>query len=230
MFTKEALRKYNTVMWETIETYNRVSLDETKLCISEGNSKIGRVLNISTPPVLTCPNCAECTKLCYDIKACLFRPEVMRARARNFSILVRDRNRYFDAIKERLKHRRKRKFFRWHVGGEIIDIDYFNRMVEIARDFPDWKFWTYTKNYAIVNQWINNHGKSRSAIPRNLTVMFSEWKGMEMINPYGLPEFRVIFAGESAPDGARICPGNCEHCIEHNCNCVRGETVYCHEH
>ena len=67
-----------------------------KLSITSSNRKIGRVLNVSLPPVLTCGNCGQCKKYCYDIKAVLQYPNtVVRARMRNYMLLKANRDEYF---------------------------------------------------------------------------------------------------------------------------------------
>ena len=90
----------------------RGGIGSVKMCISTGNRKIGRVLNVSLPPVLTCANCSECKYLCYDIKACLQYANVVDARARNLAILRADRDEYFRRIDDKLSRRRTNKFFR----------------------------------------------------------------------------------------------------------------------
>lgn len=226
MFKIESIRKVLSLLNSAKAKYSKLSVDEIKLCISTGNVKIGRVMNVSLPPMLSCPNCKECKHLCYDIKACLQYPDtVVDARIRNFVILTKDRDEYFNRIDAAISRRRKNKFFRWHVAGDIMDTDYFDRMVKIAEQHPDFRFWTYTKNYCAVNAWVAEHG----TVPENLSVMFSEWRGMPMDNPHNFPEFRVVFKDEQRPAGF-YCPGNCDVCKAGNCGCVNRQTVYCMEH
>lgn len=228
MYSTESLKKVVKIMREHGSILAKLPVEEIKMAISKGNRKIGRVMNVSLPPLLSCANCSGCSKLCYDIKACLQYPDtVINARMRNFTILQKDRAEYFRRIDDAISRRRKHKYFRWHVAGDIIDTDYFARMVEIARRHPDFKFWTYTKNYRVVNEWVDKNG--RDALPENFSVMFSEWRGMPMDNPHGFPEFRVVFKGETPPKG-HYCPGNCDICKEINRGCIVGETTYCMEH
>lgn len=230
MYSKETMVHYGARLRTLCEELERAPLESLHACISTGNRKIGRALNVSLAPIVTCANCSGCSRLCYDIKACLAYPSAFAARARNTVLLRRDRARYFDEIETRIQRRRGPRLFRWHVAGDIVDIDYFARMVEIARRHPDFRFWTYTKNYPVVNQYVREHGGTRRrAIPANLSIMFSEWRGMEMLNPYHFPEFRVVFKGEKAPRG-HYCPGNCELCTAAGRGCPAGETTYCHEH
>ena len=228
MYSIESITKVIRQMKEAEKALISRPVKNIPMCISSGNRKIGNTLNVSLPPIMTCPNCAECKFLCYDVKACLQYPNtVIDARIRNYVILKKDRNEYFNRIQEALNKRKANKYFRWHVAGDIIDIDYFDRMVKIARDNPDFKFWTYTKNYKAVNEWLDNNG-GKSAIPANLSVMFSEWRGVEMVNPYGFGEFRVVFKDEEKPKGF-YCPGNCDVCIKSGRGCISNETVYCNE-
>ena len=221
-------KKAVTIMKNIIADYMSAPLNSLHVAITNGNRKIGRVLNVSLAPVITCCNCKECLKLCYDIKAVLQYKNVALARSRNYVILMRDREKYFNEIIEAIKHRKTNKYFRWHVSGDIVDVDYFDHMVKIARMFPDFRFWTYTKAYVFVNKWVEENGKEN--IPENLSVMFSEWKGIPMINPYGFPEFRVWFHSEKKPEKVHWCPGNCETCLKSGTGCPYGQTTYCEEH
>lgn len=232
MYSKESIRKMLQLMAAKRAYYEAIAAADIDICISKGNRKIGRVMNVSLPPVMTCANCAECMFYCYDVKACLQYPEtVIDARIRNLAILMQDRDDYFARIDAAMSRRRKNKYFRWHVAGDIIDADYFARMLDNARRHPDFIIWTYTKNYDVVNAYIAEHG--RDAIPANFTVMFSEWRGLEMRNPYGLPEFRVVMKDDAEkPDPAthHYCPGNCDICKATGRGCPAGETTYCREH
>lgn len=228
MFKIETIKKVVRLLNSKRAELEQKKVSDIPMAISKGNRKIGRVMNVSLPPILSCANCKECKFLCYDIKACLLYPAtVIDARVRNLVILLKDRNEYFRRIEQAISRRRANKYFRWHVAGDIVDIDYFDRMVKIAEQHKDFRFWTYTKNYKVVNAWVSEHG--RDAIPSNFSVMFSEWRGMPMENPYGFPEFRVVFKDEQRPNGF-YCPGNCDICKAGCKGCIGGNTVYCMEH
>ena len=223
----ETLRALMARMQALLAMYMALPVEQIKICISAGNRKIGRVMNVSLPPILSCANCSGCSRICYDIKACLQYASCMDARIRNLAILKLDRARYFALIEHAISRRRTNKYFRWHVAGDIIDIDYFDNMVRIAREHPDFIFWTYTKNYKVVNAWCEEHGREK--IPANFSIMFSEWRGMPMVNPYNFPQFSVVFKDEQKPRGF-YCPGNCDICKAAGRGCVVGESVYCMEH
>lgn len=237
MYKAETLKKYLTIARDAL---TRVQSNPAGVYvhISRGNRKIGRVMNVSTAPVLACANCKECKDFCYDIKACMQYPgNVLTARVENLYMARFARRQYFQQIKEACARRRSNKFFRWHVAGDILDADYFEHMIEIARMFPDFTFWTYTKNYAIVNHYVATHGGNRYvAIPMNLSIMFSEWDGLAMDNPYNFGTFSCKLKDGNknhAPeyfDGLYKCPGNCDICKATGRGCLVNENTYADEH
>ena len=233
MYSKESIQKAVNLMNARRAYYAPVAVDQIKMSISAGNRKIGRVMNVSLPPIVTCPNCAQCMYYCYDVKACLQYPNtVIDARMRNLSILLKDRDEYFRRIDAAMSRRRKNKYFRWHVAGEIVDIDYFSRMIDNARRHPDFIIWTYTKNYSVVNEWIKENG--RDAIPSNFHIMFSKWDGLKMENPYNMPVFACKMKAGNVDDMPweimYKCPGNCDICKAAGRGCIAGENTYADEH
>ena len=227
-FSRESIRKVLRLAGEYRAMYMETGTDDIKICISTGNRKIGHVMNVSLMPMVTCANCKECMHFCYDIKACLQYPKtVISARMRNTCLYWKDRNEYFARIEKAISRRRKNKFFRWHVAGDIPDRWYLSQMVNIARNHPDFKFWTYTKNYDTVNEFVRIHGGEKDkAIPGNLSIMFSEWKGLPMNNPYSFPVFACRFPDEKIPENTFKCPGNCNVCMKACRGCIIGENTY----
>lgn len=204
--------------------------EKVKVTISKGNKKIGNTWNLSTAPVITCGNCSECMFFCYAIRDIFkfgydfLKNCVLRSRAKNTAILLHDRNDFFGQIDEFCSGNRKVKVFRWHVSGEIVDKDYFDRMVTIARNHSDWIFWSYTKMHDIVNEWISENG----ALPKNFNVMFSRWLGTEINNPYNMPEFCTV---ENVPENAtNVCGGDCQYCLENKTGCPYGKSMLCKLH
>lgn len=239
MYNKESLVKVVKLMRATEKAYESKASADIKMCISKGNRKIGRVMNVSLPPIMTCHNCKECKYFCYDIKACLQYPNtVIDARIRNYVIMQRSMADYFNRIEQAIERRKTNKYFRWHVAGDIVNMEYFENMVEIAKRHPDFVFWTYTKNYNIVNQYVWEHssGFVADAIPTNFHIMFSEWDGMPIDNPYGFPIFTCkLKSGNKnhSPeffDSLYKCPGNCDICKACGMGCIGGMDTYADEH
>lgn len=229
-FKPETIRKVTAMLNQAVNHYKAMQFEQVKLCLSSSNRKIGRVMNFSIAPIITCgKNCKGCKGFCYDVKACLQYPNtVIDARARNTVLAMYHREKLFAMIDAAMSRRRANKFFRWHVAGDILDLDYFARMVDNARMHPDFVIWTYTKQYHIVNEYCARFG--RDSIPSNFHVMFSEWRGLPMDNPHGFPEFRVVAVDDEYIPTGFYCPGNCDDCKRMGRGCVAGETVYCWLH
>ena len=108
--------------------------------------------------------------------------------------------------------------------------EYLTEMVKTARMFPTVRFWTYTKFHSVVNEYVKENGGKEKAIPANLSIMFSEWTGMEMDNPYGFGTFIVVDKEQTPPAGVWHCTGDCGICIRANRGCVVNETAWVWKH
>ena len=149
--------------------------------ISIKGSKVGDIANFSLPPVETCNKESPCiTDGCYAVKAYGMYPASRVAMDVNLALLREGR---FDQFKEELNKVLKKvykktvgkmlkgdkiNYFRFHVSGDAFSPEYFNAMCDVARANPDIGFWTYTKQYAILD-------KCKGNIPDNMSVLVSCW-------------------------------------------------------
>lgn len=197
-----------------------------KVSISNKNSKMGPIPSVSLPPIITCKNCASCSKDCYAAKLARLRKTVREAWKRNLEIVSTDRDSFFTQVKAAAMITR---FFRWHVSGDILDIDYFDRMVKIARELKGTEFLVFTKNYEDVNEYFKSHKK-----PGNLHLIFSlPFDGAKIDNPHNLPTAAVIFKGQEPDPSYKICGGNCTECACRGVGCwslKKGETIAFNKH
>lgn len=223
-YKEETLNSYTARALEAIATASR--LEQIHIHIAKGNRKVGRVRNVSLMSRICCGNCKTYEHYCYDIKAALQYKTVMTARAENTALAYRDRKEYFNQIVESLTPKCKIKAFRFHVGGEILDEEYLRGMCYVALMRPDWKFWTYTKMYDIVNRFIRNCG----SLPENLVILYSKDQNSYVDNPFGMPEAYTVIKGDLEPSDKVKCPGNCETCLEGGFGCPFGDSVYFLEH
>lgn len=166
-----------------------------------GNTKIGQTGNVSLPPVLTCRLGVPCAQDgCYAKRSYVLwgaRP----AWDENFALLQSDRAEYFRQIADAIA-RRRFAWFRWHVGGDIVDQHYLDQMCHIAEQFFDTQFMAYTKQYDL-----------RYCVPENLVVIASMWPGYGDPDRITLPRFWMQDGTEwRVPPGAFTCPGQCENC------------------
>lgn len=200
--------------------------NDCKISISTDNRKMGAIQSVSLPPVKTCRAGAPCIKDCYACKMCRIYKNVKESYERNLSILENCPDAFFVQLDAALKVNR---FFRIHVSGDFKDAAYFARCAEIVKNNPDCKVLAFTKQYEIVNAWIDENGP----LPENFKVIFSGWGDWKCENPYNLPETNVIFKDTIVPDNWKICGGNCFECACRGCGCwelKNGETIAFYKH
>ena len=195
--------------------------------ISSGNSKMGSVPSVSLPSIKTCRQCA-CQSKCYAQKLERLRPAVRNAYQHNLEVLINEPETYWREVEASVMMSR---FFRFHVSGDIPTAEYLANMVAIARRNSHCEILCFTKRYEMVNEFIEQNGE----LPSNLHMIFSGWIGLDMVNPFSLPEAHVRYRDGSttACDNAVECGGNCTECamIDGGCwNLQKGQQVVFNEH
>lgn len=196
--------------------------------ISNGNSKMGSIPSISLPSVVTCREDCECKKSCYARRIEKLRPAVLNSYKHNYNLLVSNPETYWREVEATIMMSR---FFRFHVSGDIVDNVYLAHMIDIAERNTHCEILCFTKKYEIINQ----HLKFGGTIPKNLHIILSAWVGLEMVNPFLLPEAHVRYRDgtTTACDDAKECGGNCSECAitDGGCWSLRnGEQVVFNEH
>lgn len=197
-----------------------------QLHISAGNRKLGAIPSVSLPAVITCRKNAPCAKDCYARKIERLYKNVRNSYAENLEIYKTSPDSYFMQLNVAVM---MNKYFRLHVSGDFPTADYFKRCIAVAVANPDCKILAFTKQYEIVNAWIDENGD----LPANFKVIFSEWPGLEMNNPHGLPESHVIFKDTAICDEWKICGGNCTECACRGVGCWElkaGEHIAFYKH
>ena len=195
--------------------------------ISKGNSKLGAIPSVSLPSIKTCRNCA-CQEKCYAQKLERLRPAVRNAYQHNLEVWIKDPETYWREVEASIMMSR---FFRFHVSGDIPSFKYLINMVEIARRQPHCEILCFTKKYNLVNELIEQGDE----LPSNLHMIFSGWVGLEMANPFSLPEAHVRYRDGSttAREDAIECSGNCTECALTEGGCwslQKGQQVVFNEH
>lgn len=206
-------------------------MSNNMVCISKGNRKMGAIPSVSLPPVITCPKGCPCAAKCYAAKMCRIYPTVRESYNRNLDILNTDWNGYWDQVRAAV---RMAKYFRFHVSGDIPNAAYFKEMVITARNNPGTHILAFTKQYDIVNHYIDTFGE----LPANLHLIFSMWDNAwnaNIHNPHNLPVSAVIFKGAEwkAEYFDKICGGNCTECACRGVGCwelKKGEHIAFYEH
>lgn len=194
--------------------------------ISKGNSKMGAIPSVSLPPIVTCKHCETCAKKCYASKLCRIYPSVKASYDRNLAILNESRDAYFTQVKASAMMSR---YFRFHVSGDIIDLDYLDRMVKLVKECKGTDFLVFTKNYEDVNEYFAKHRR-----PKNLHLILSlPFDGAEIDNPHNMPTAAVVLKGNEPKPSYKVCGGNCTECACRGVGCwelKKGETIAFREH
>ena len=199
----------------------------SEVSISSANKKMGKISSVSLPSVVTCRKCA-CQQKCYARKLERLRPAVAAAYKRNLDVLQSDPDTYWREVEAAIMLSR---FFRFHVSGDIPDITYLIRMVDVAQRNQHCQILCFTKKYELVNDYLSGG----AVLPSNLHMILSAWTGLEMQNPFLLPEAHVRYRDGSttARDDAKLCGGNCTECACTDDGCwtlQRGEQLIFNEH
>lgn len=200
--------------------------------ISPGNSKLGSIPSVSLPAGITCREDCECRKKCYARKLERIRKSVRDAYQHNYQVLKCTPNTYWREVEASIMMSR---FFRFHVSGDIPDEDYLRHMIDIAGRNRHCEILCFTKKFDIVNDKLSEFMTRGKQLPPNLHLIFSGWRGLEMKNPFHLPEAHVRYrdGATTARADALECGGNCTECALTEGGCWSlgcGEQVVFNEH
>lgn len=153
---------------------------------------------------------------------------------RNLTILKTEPDVYWREVEGKIM---MSTFFRYHVSGDIPDMDYLMHMVQIAERNKHCNCLCFTKKYEMINSYLSKLQENGSdpVFPANLHIIMSGWKGIKMDNPFHLPEAHVLYRDgtTTASPEAKECSGNCTHCAITDSGCwtlKRGEQIVFKEH
>jgi len=177
--------------------------------LSMGNRKMGRVMSFSLPPGLTCADDIPCLSTCYAAKMERIYPTVKNSWKNNYDLLQKYWGDVFVNDICAAIRKKKPELFRWHVGGDIFSKDYLDNMCLIAKKNKDVKFWAFTKQFSVLEDYDDK-------IPENLTIVLSVWPphvpSDELKEKYGCCYFQDAEENYDVPEDAFICDGDCEMC------------------
>jgi len=172
-------------------TLHTIELTEnTKVHITLGNRKIGKVINFSTLPgnathyakargtkvtdiVGTCgQNCNCCFDECYAKRSLVQHHNAVAKAWGENTLLIRYRLAETMAqIQEFINKHPSRKLFRWNVSGELENVFQLEAMNDLAKANPQLKFGIYTKNFRVVREFV----KRGNTLATNFALNLSQW-------------------------------------------------------
>ena len=180
-----------------------------KLTISKGNMKLGNIPNLSLPPIKTCANGIQCAKKCYAMKAYRQYLNVRKAWDGNLALWYAFPWDFQTQLHIFLEKKRPR-YFRYHVGGDIPSRDYGIMIWNTAGAFPKTQFLVYTKRPSQID-WDR-------PFPKNLHVLVSRWPGDQLTHCVSSKLHAQAWVLDPNNPDSRIpkrafeCPGSCQTC------------------
>jgi len=157
--------------------------------------------------------------VCYALKGRYVFPNVLEAMEKRFQSLT---NPLWVEAMVKLIGSKKRSYFRWHDSGDLQGRWHLEKIVEIAKRLPDVKFWLPTREYNIVQEYVNEG----LTIPDNLTIRLSAFM-LDGAAPEALAKRLKLVVSGVASDKSYTCPApeqanQCKDCRA----CWDKETFY----
>jgi len=175
--------------------------------ISKGNSKVGKIPNISIRPILDCGNCSACANKCYAMKAYKQYPGVRKAWDDNSKEFRKDTwkaiGQVWNFLLDSKIKKRKVENFRIHVAGDFLNQNHLDSWINLCRLEEETNFMANTKMFNL----------DYSNIPKNMHVRLSMWPGLT-IPESTLPKAWLDDGTETRiPLTAFVCAGKCDGCL-----------------
>lgn len=208
---------------------------QPRFTLTNGNTKLGKgIPAINMPQGVTCNPKAPCFKGCYATRGHFVYKAVKECYNNNYQAYLTNPKQFFKDVANQTK---LFSFVRVHASGDCPDVNYLKGLVWVAKQNPQTTYLMFTKQYKIVNDYMNHAHK----IPSNLRIVFSTWLTWVPENPYNFPTTWVRFpeTGKTKelfktsngliPKNAFQCTGYCPDCLK--CWKVeRGESVVFKKH
>lgn len=170
-----------------------------RLRISDGNSKLGRIPNVSFPPIISCREDAPCTEKCYALKSYKMYQNVRTAWGENYKLWEKDMNQFFSELDAYLRWKQPR-LFRFFVAGDIPNQDFVDEMAVLPSST---KYLTFTKRYDL----------EYGVLGDNHQIILSTWPEFELPKNKDLPWAWLSTDSRIPEDMSYLrCIGKCDEC------------------
>ena len=150
-----------------------------------------RVFNFGIPAYksasgkLTCPFAKDCVKYCYAQKGAYIWGNVSPAFERRYEATKLDT--FVDLMTQEVR-RKKVDFLRIHDSGDYYSPAYLEKWLQIARNNPQTKFYSYTKSVPLFEN---------VELPENFDVIFSQGSKVDfLIEPETMRHSKIFKSAE----------------------------------
>lgn len=187
---------------------------------SEGNKKLGRVLNFNLMPIVTCNKNAPCTGLnggeggCYAIRDMKRYKECRKSWGENTDLLMNkhEYSLFVESFCEAINIFNC-NLVRLHSDGDIFSVEYLDALCKVAKKNRSVKFMTYTKQYDIISEYL----KMGNTIPKNFKIYLSAWNSFkpseELENDFQIAYYNDFNHSNLIKwEDSFTCPGSCPQC------------------
>ena len=172
-----------------------------KTRISNGNSKLGTIANISLTPGKTCSPeaCRTClTHGCYAMKSYRMYKNVRAAWDANTELATSDLATMESDLMQYFGSVNAPRFFRIHVGGDFVTREYAEMWARVAGANPHTNFLAFTKQWNVIRG---------IPFPDNFSIVLSAWPGTV------IPEdLRALYSVAWLDDGSEEVPADALEC------------------
>ena len=190
-------------------------IDDMRLSISKGNTKLGKIPNFSLPPLVSCFPNIPCRDACYAIPTYKMYAATRKQWDDNFTTtktLIADGYKHllFNMFLE-FMNKFNPPYFRIAVSGDFRIInddmtrDYINVWRNVAEHTPETKYLVFTK------------APAKFHIPKlpNLKRIWSAWNGAKVRNDLdGIAWYKNMQTPDKRiPRDALPCAGACHDCM-----------------
>ena len=111
---------------------------------------------------LTCPMADECVKFCYAKKGAYIWSNVQPAFEKRYELSKTDK--FIESMNDEIR-RKKPDFVRVHDSGDYYSRAYLNKWIQIAKDNPNVKFYSYTNMVQLTKE---------VQLPDNYDIIYSD--------------------------------------------------------
>jgi len=184
---------------------------ERNICVSPGNTKLGKIKNFSLPSGISCPGNSLWCKNCYAKRYEKRYTNCQKAYTRN---LKHSQKYFFSELVISQLEKMPGYNVRIHPSGDFYSVNYIDQWIGICKRMTNHKFWCYTRSWTIPELFPKI--KELNKI-KNIQVFLSTDPTMDLPSD----NFRIAFVEDDKRANGIVCLHDAG--LKHTCK----ECGYC---